>query len=218
MTRPQLIVDTETTGLDPARHEVWEIAVIDREDGTEHLWRMKPDLVKADPAALRVGRYYDRARDMCGGCMRPDRAYDLIGWTGKDPYEWSSPAAVAEVAASLLDGATLIAANPAFDAGFLAVFLNRHGQAATWHYRLRDIGSMAWAWLQAHHLPHHLDTPSMDAGTDDFACALGVEPEKFERHTALGDCRLVKAMLDVIEDGRAVAAPAGPAPGAGSGD
>jgi hypothetical protein len=29
----------------------------------------------------------------------------------------------------------------------------------------------------------------------------GVDPEKFERHSALGDCRLVDAMLDVVKAG-----------------
>jgi hypothetical protein len=39
----------------------------------------------------------------------------------------------------------------------------------------------------------------MDAGTDDFARALGVDPGQFERHSALGDCRLAGLMLDIIE-------------------
>jgi DNA polymerase III epsilon subunit-like protein len=197
MTRT-LIVDTETTGLDPSRHEIWELAVIDRESGTGYLWRLKPDLVKADPGALRVGRYYERTGDMCRTC-RPGRVHDLTLDEGDDAAEWSGPEALAAHLAPLLDGATIIAANPAFDAGFLTAFLNHHGEAATWHYRLRDIGSMAWGWLQAHHLPHHLAVPDMSAGTDDLARELGVEPEKFERHSALGDCRMVAAMLDVIE-------------------
>lgn len=207
MTRPQLIVDSETTGLDSSRHEIWELAVIDRTDGRERLWRMKPDLVQADPAALSVGRYYERARDMCDKDHKPSGARDLISWPGKDPYEWSEPEALAGIVAPLLDGATLIAANPTFDAGFLAAFLNAHGHAATWHYRLRDIGSMAWGWLAGRNSHEYasvtgrFDLPAMDAGTDDLARLLGVDPDKFERHSALGDCRLVDAMLDTIEGG-----------------
>jgi hypothetical protein len=160
---------------------------------------MKPDLARADPGALSVGRFYERTKGMCA--CRPVRAWDLVklipGWD----LEWSEPAALAAVIAPLLDNVTLVAANPAFDAGFLAAFLRANGHAPTWHYRLRDIGSMAWARLQAHHLPHHLDAPPMDAGTDDLARAMGIEPEGFERHSALGDCHLVAAMLDVIEGG-----------------
>jgi DNA polymerase III epsilon subunit-like protein len=122
-----------------------------------------------------------------------------IAWTGYQT--WSRPADLAPHVAALLDGATLIAANPTFDAGFLTAFLAAYGCEPKWHYRLRDIGSMAWAWLQAYHLPHHLPVPAMDASTDDFARALGLNPEDFERHTALGDCRLVDAMLRVMEAG-----------------
>lgn len=204
MSRPQIVIDCETTGLDPFRHEIWEVALLDRESGTEHLWRMKPDLTRADPGALTVGQFYERTAEMCA--CEPDRAWDMAGLLPGVSPEWSEPRALAAKLAPILSGVTLIAANPTFDAGFLAAFLNFHGQAATWHYRLRDIGSMAWAFLQANHLPHHLATPPMDAGTDDFARALGVEPEKFERHSALGDCLLVEAMLRVIEgDGAEVA-------------
>jgi hypothetical protein len=44
-----------------------------------------------------------------------------------------------------------------------------------------------------------LGVPDMDAGTDDFARALDVDPGQFERHSALGDCRLAGLMLDIIE-------------------
>lgn len=202
MTRRHLIVDSETTGLDETRHEIWELAILDREDGREHLWRMKPDLVKADPQALAVGRFYERtASDMCGGCVSPDRAYDLMNWTRRDPYEWSAPGALAAAIAPLLDGATIIGATPDFDTRFLRAFLNRHGHAATWHYRIRDIGSMAHGYLRRAPGLYHGELPPMDAGTDNFAAALGVDTGKFERHSALGDCRLVNAMLDVIEGG-----------------
>jgi hypothetical protein len=205
--RRQIIADCETTSLAAdyasGRGVIWELALIERDTGREHLWRMKPDLAKADPGALTVGRYYERTAGMCKICGSPDRAHDLaqVPPLRHDSPEWSSPSAVAAEVAPLLHDVTLIAANPAFDAGFLAAFLNHYGQAATWNYRLRDIGSMAWAWLQGGHLPHHLATPAMDAGSDDFAAALGVDPAGFERHSALGDCRLVAAMLAVIEDG-----------------
>ena len=105
----------------------------------------------------------------------------------------------------MLDGATILCANPAFDTGFLAALLNKHGHAACWHYRLRDIGSMAYGYLSAclalgvEGRDAALGLPGIDAGTDDFARALGVDPDRFERHSALGDCHLLAAMLDVIE-------------------
>jgi hypothetical protein len=200
MSRDVVILDTETTSLKPdyvtGAGVIWELAVQVRPaEGAsrEHLWRMKPDLAAADPTALGVGHFYERTYEMCGQCTSTSRAYDLIGTD--DPH-WSAPDALAAEVARLLDGATIIAANPTFDAGFLTAFLNASGHAATWHYRLRDIGSMAYgATMQ----PSFAESAQMDASTDDFARALGVDPGRFERHSALGDVRLVAAMLDRIE-------------------
>jgi len=188
MTRRLLLIDTETTGLDSSRHEVWEIAVAERH-GPEHLWRIEPDLTLAEPKALEVGRFYERTANTTRH-SDPGLVCDVAGYRGADAY-WSAP--------------RKLAANPTFDAGFLTALLRKHGQAATWHYRLRDIGSMAYGYLSAclalgvEGRDAALGVPSIDASTDDFAKALGVDPDQFERHSALGDCRLLAAMLDVIE-------------------
>jgi DNA polymerase III epsilon subunit-like protein len=202
MTRRTVILDTETTGLDATRHEVWEVAVIELGDkgelSAEHVWRMVPDLTRADPGALQVNRYYERT----GGMILhsdPDTVCDFAGRRSANPY-WSSRPKLAPVLARLLDDATIVAANPTFDAGFLAVFLGAHGEAPTWHYRLRDIGSMAYGWSRMRGLPPR-EIPALDASTDDFARALRVDPDKFQRHSALGDCRLLAAMFKAITGG-----------------
>jgi hypothetical protein len=210
VTRPVVIVDTETTSLTPdygtGSGVIWELALIGRADGSEHLWRMKPDLSVADPQALSVGRYYERTEG-----MRPwtlDGTADLArpqSEAGIPVHCWSSAPKLAAEVTRMLDGKIIVAANPAFDAGFLSAFLRANGEAPTWHYRLRDIGSMAWGWLAAQHA-HGLyfgEIPAIDASTDELARALGVDPLGFDRHSALGDCRLVAAMLDVIEGGGA---------------
>jgi hypothetical protein len=53
-------IDTETTGLDPDRHEIWEIALI--VDDQEYQWFLPVDLGKADPIALNIGRFHERYR------------------------------------------------------------------------------------------------------------------------------------------------------------
>ena len=210
--RPALIVDVESTSLTPDYQTgsgvIWELAIIDIATGAEHMWRMKPDLGVADPGALSVGQFYKRTEDMCADCRNPDRAYDLTrAGVGNSKPEWSSPAQLAALTARVLDGATIVAANPAFDTAFLAAFLRWHSQAPTWHYRLRDIGSMAAGFLAKGCMPALVREglvpalPAFDASTDDFARALGVDPGAFERHSALGDCRLVAAMFDVIAGG-----------------
>lgn len=52
-------VDTETTGLDPDRHKIWEVALI-TPNGDEHVWQFPIDEMAADPAALDIGRYWER--------------------------------------------------------------------------------------------------------------------------------------------------------------
>lgn len=137
------VVDCETTGLDPmAGHEIWEIGLIVREqddliDGyaarkeTEYLWRIKPDLTKADPEALRKGRFYDRTDGMV---IEPvEHPANLTGI--KVDAVWSDPAEVAGVLAFQLNDGIVVGANPGFDKDFIRPFLRQYGQAYTAHYR-----------------------------------------------------------------------------------
>ena len=58
-------IDTETTGLNPAKHEIIEIAIItENEDGTFERWhtKIKPDHIEnAHPKALEVNGYTPEA-------------------------------------------------------------------------------------------------------------------------------------------------------------
>jgi hypothetical protein len=208
MTHRRVILDCETTSLEPdyktGRGVIWELGCIELDDEggpaaveAVHLWRMKPDASAADPGALAVGRFYERTGDMRDCCRTAEDLMDPTPRKGGGPH-WSDPKLLAPVVAARLSGATVIGAVPSFDAGFLAAFLRAHGEAPSWHYRMRDIGSMAYGWLKGCKRGAEW-VPAFDASTDAFACALGVNPERFERHSALGDCHLVAAMLGVIE-------------------
>jgi len=110
-----LYLDTETTGLDPDRHEVWEIAyAID--DGPVLSSFVAHSVVGAEPAALRINNYLSRfvGVPFCGVTFE---------------------IALREAA----EGATLVGANPAFDAAFLRA---RWG-VTPWRYRLLDIEAYA---------------------------------------------------------------------------
>jgi hypothetical protein len=200
-----VIIDCETTDLAPSysdgRGVIWELALIapDGEQGpVERLWRMQPQAHLADAQALEVGQYYSRTRGMRQSFPGNPEVDDLMEPLEQGREYWSDPGKLAGYLAPYLSGVTLIGAVPSFDAGFLAAFLRYHGEAPSWHYRLRDIGSMAYGWLRGRKRGDEW-VPPFDAGTDDFAAMLGVNPGKFERHSALGDCRLVAAMLNVIE-------------------
>lgn len=181
-------IDCETTGLDSARHEMWELAIILRrsKDDVEYLWQFRTDLSTADPAALRIGRYYERYR-----------VQDLIGTFGVEAMQLSGPGAgpggtggrqedTAAQIAWLLDGATLVGAVPSFDAAFLDRWLRRHGQCPTWHHRLRCVETLTAG---------HLRNPAI-GGLKDCCSALGIVQEG--EHTALGDARAARDIWDHI--------------------
>ncbi len=199
-----VFLDTETTGLLPYFHEVWEIAILERKTiqhdaqpaqvvDTEHLFHVRPDLSKADPTGLRVSRFYERTkaldaypRDsfrMEGGNLRT-----LIPGKG-----WDCASEVAAKVARLLDGAHIVGAVPSFDAAFLSRFLYRHGQAATWHYHLIDVEALAVGYFAAAGA-----APALPWSSDVLAVDLGVTVQDDARHTALGDARWARDIYDRV--------------------
>lgn len=148
-------LDTETTGLDPDRHEVWEIAyAID--DGPVLSAFVPHSLATADREALELNGYWRRH------VGRVDDRADLH-------------------ARLALDGATLVGANPAFDAAFLRA---RWG-VTPWKYRLLDVEAYAMGALG-------FDEPRGLAAIREALVELGrdiPEPD----HTAGGDVATVRA-------------------------
>lgn len=115
-------VDIETTGLDATRHEPWEVAILSARG--DLVVQLPIDLSVADPAALRLNRYYERR-------------------SSKMPGVKTSAKQIAE----LLAGAQLVGINPWFDAAFLDRFLRANGQAPAWHYRLICAKTLAAGYL-----------------------------------------------------------------------
>lgn len=171
-----VFIDTETTGLEPDRHEVWEIGLIRGDTGEEIQWAIRPDLSKADPGALRINRFYERV-----------------------PASWSSPHYVAERLAILTAGKHLVGAVPSFDAAFLERFLRRYGQAPAWHYHLVDVEALAVGRLTAM-VTHEAGIPLRPPwDSRALSRALGIpEQPAADKHTALGDARWAKAIYDKV--------------------
>jgi DNA polymerase III subunit epsilon len=125
----QIFIDTETTGPSPGLHEIIEIGwAVD--GGEIRVARPKHTLNWADPAALKVNRYFERDFH--------------LSLTKED-----NPTALLVELIQELDGAELVAANPAFDAAFLADLIG----FAPWHYRLFDIEVYARAVLRTAETP-----------------------------------------------------------------
>ena len=174
-----VFLDTETTGLDPDRHEVWDVAIIE-EDGTPHQWHLKPQhLTTADPNALRLTSFYERV----------DR------WTPADnvtPSGWSIHRTASWEIALMTAGRHLVGAVPSFDAAFLARLLHDNGHTPAWHYHLVDVEALAAGKLgiappwDSHELSRRMGI------ADDYLFLLdGVE---YGKHTALGDAAWARLM------------------------
>lgn len=190
--RPLVFVDTETTGLGPHR-QAWEVAAIRRDvDGTETSLEffMPVDASKAEPGALNVGGYYSRHPD---GIAVATRAPQTVGPVPAPPVH--RPAAVpmhraAEKIAAFTAGATLIGANPAFDAQVLERIVRSAHLEPRWHFRLIDVEVMA---MQELGLP---DVPGLAK-----ACgALGIPFDRQLAHAAMYDTRAARALFDLLTD------------------
>lgn len=127
-----IFLDTETTGLDPALHEVWEIAWAVN-DGPIQSFVVPHDIATADPTALELNGYWARG----------------IGTPAAKTID-----VLLKVA---LDGATVVGSNPAFDTTFLWA---RWG-VSPWHHRLLAVESFAMGILD-YDLPQGLATVAAD--------------------------------------------------------
>lgn len=196
--RPIVLVDTESTGLDPELHEMWEFGAIEYSAGgrPEHQYIVPPrNLAGGDGQGVAVGGFYERTAGL--GAGNHGECFNLAG---AQEQRWSDPGAAALAIARLLSRSTVMCAVPTHDVPFLKAFLRANGHIGAWHFRVRDFGSVARGYLlgRASALGPEAVLPGMDASTDVFAEALGVDPGQFGRHEALGDCRLLAACLDVM--------------------
>lgn len=130
-------VDIETTGLDPAWHEMISIGMIYTDLEGAEIGRLDLRIMPAHPKRIDAGA----------------RAVN-----GFDPALWRREGAVGEAEAvrrirafheKTRAGRTVIftAYNVWFDQAFLTALLRRHGRAwrDMYHYQVLDVPSMAWA-------------------------------------------------------------------------
>ena len=206
--RPLAFIDTETTGLDPRKHDVWEIAAILRRpnyEDHEYLFQIRTSLSGADPKALEINRHGERF-------AVPDGEFaaqlPTARWTTITPHTEST---LLHTLLGILDDAMLVGSNPAFDDRFLTKLMQDAGAAPTWHYRTVDIAGMAVGHLygQAYTLTkQNCDAEYYDRAdrlladgwkSYELSRLMGIEPPTSDvAHTALGDARWARDVFDAI--------------------
>lgn len=171
-----VFLDTETTSL---RHDrrAWEIGLIARDDAgqeAELSWFIDLDdldMGNADLMSLKIGRFHDRHPDVSG--------------EGGATYSESTALLDIEDCAR---GATIVGAVPWFDTDVLGQRMRANGICPSWHYHLVDVETLAAGALK---MP-----PPWDF--DKLLAAYGLTYDEADRHTALGDARMVRDLYDAV--------------------
>ncbi|GGJ25634.1 DNA polymerase III subunit epsilon [Neoroseomonas lacus] len=157
----QIILDTETTGLDPLTGDrIIEVAAV--------------ELVNLLPTGIGFHRLIDPERDI------PAEASRIHGFTNGD---LAGKPKFAEIAAEMLDflgDAPIVAHNAPFDFGFLDAELLRAGLPKL--NRARMIDSLMLAKERYPGMPNSLDA---------LCRRLGVDNSMRSSHNAILDCRLL---------------------------
>lgn len=183
-----LFLDTETTGLDPERHEIWEVAYApathDESAGTlciDHITQffVPVSLIGADPVALDIGKFWERYPEWIAARRRP------AGF-------WLEELAVRAA------GRKVVGAVPNFDTERLERLLRRAGMTANWHYHLIDIEALVLGYLAGANRDRRLRDEVVAWKSDELSRQIGVDPEDFARHTAEGDVLWAIAQYAVV--------------------
>lgn len=188
-TPPIVFLDTETDGVHPGR-KVWEVAMIRRNPGgpdQEISFFVDIDLSTADPFGLKVGRFYERhplGKSLAGPAK--DEKRGLIG--GFRAANAVSAYEGALTVAQWTHGATIVGAVPNFDAEVLGNLLRAEGLTPAWHYHLVDVETLAAGALGM--------APPWNF--DKVLAEFGLEYDEADRHTALGDARMVRDLYDAV--------------------
>jgi DNA polymerase III epsilon subunit-like protein len=188
--RPLVFVDTETTSLNRRTRRAWDVGYIIRRPGeadVEKQFFIEVDLEHADPFSLKIGHFYERHPNPF---HLPGKGHhgELLLAAGE--ILLGESAAACGIAQDFKD-AILVGAVPSFDEETLANLLLDNWLIPTWHYQLVDVETLAAGRLVARGEPA---TPPWSS--DALSIRMGLDPNNYERHTALGDARWARDLFD----------------------
>lgn len=177
-SRDLVFLDTETLGLD-LWAPIWEFAAIRR------------DVVTHEETELYLQITHD-----------PGTWLDSLDEPFADDYRnrFKPALAVARIDAAhaiydFTAAAIVVGVNPRFDADRIAHQLLRPALLPDepWHYHLRDVAALATGYLAARG-----ELPTDRWTSESLSAALGIEPAKYRRHTAMDDVRWARDQHDTV--------------------
>lgn len=203
-----VFLDTETTGL-ALDDDIWEFAAILRDGGEDRAHHM---FIQHD--AARCGRLPEPF-------LSDHRArFPMSYGTGWHSDVKSREAAAREIAGlfTVPEGGNrphVVGAVPNFDTERIALLLRRSGLEPGWHYHLIDVENLAAGFLAGSFTAcqeagnPEADGPSLEEAkqaippwdSEQLSRAVGVDPDDFERHSALGDAMWARAIYDAVMGG-----------------
>jgi DNA polymerase III subunit epsilon len=162
-------LDIETTGRDPSKHEIIEVAVVREEaNGALRAWERKfwpVALDQAEPEAFVVNGF------------TPEK------WAGTRPMRVEDAFELHD----MLDHAVVIGHRVSFDWSFIAEAMGGLGLKAP---RVRTVDTMSLAWFVL-----GAEIPSLKLG--DICTVLGIS--NLGAHTALADAYRCRSVVEALE-------------------
>lgn len=193
-----VFMDTETLGLD-INSPIWEFAAIRRKSlGGDDAAEKSLHLFIRHHAAPWLAEFPEEfARDYHERYSDVESVDQLVA---------------AETIAEFMQGRPhVVGAVPNFDTEKIAHQLLRPNRIPEpWHYHLIDVENLVVGYLSGvgKQAVNDGELESIDLAkiappwkSDDLSRAVGVDPEQFDRHTAMGDVLWVKAQYDAVMGG-----------------
>lgn len=136
-------VDVETTGLDPFRHGICEVAMVSSSGKGETTFFLDVSDVEIDPVAMGINNYTERVAKSPGLLYKPGFATNVMD--------------------SWLSNVMIVCSPSFFDMGFLSAWYSRIGREHPWKHRdvidLKSYAAGKWgtvAPLKNEHISHVL--------------------------------------------------------------